>query len=199
MNSQDPSQIVSQGSMPPTNPSVPDPLAELQDIHLPAEIGLWPPAWGWWLLLVVVIVCVASLGFLIKRNKSRNAYRALAIAELNNSFKQYSDEQNSEYLQALSVILRRTALSGFGNQFNASLKGHDFLQWLDEQCTKTHSQFSQGVGTALLIGPYQRNPEFDRVALHQLSLLWIKEHRNQWQRTKKSQEIQKNCEAEHHA
>ena len=176
MNSQDPSQIVSQGSMPPTNPSVPDPLAELQDIHLPAEIGLWPPAWGWWLLLVVVIVCVASLGFLIKRN-----------------------EQNSEYLQALSVILRRTARSGFGNQFNASLKGHDFLQWLDEQCTKTHSQFSQGVGTALLIGPYQRNPEFDRVALHQLSLLWIKEHRNQWQRTKKSQEIQKNCEAEHHA
>ncbi len=194
MNSQDPSQT----SMQPTNASAPDPLAELQDIHLPAEIGLWPPAWGWWLLLLVVIVCVASLVFFIKRNKSRNAYRALAIAELNTSFKQHSDEQNSEYLQALSVILRRTALSGFGNQFNASLKGHDFLQWLDEQCTKTHSQFSQGVGTALLIGPYQKNPEFDRIALHQLSLLWIKEHRNQWQRTKKSKEIKKNSEAEHH-
>ena len=194
MNSQDPSQFF----MQPTNANAPDPLAELQDIHLPAEIGLWPPAWGWWLLLVVIIVCVASLIFFIKRNKSRNAYRALAIAELNNSFKQYSDEQNSEYLQALSVILRRTALSGFGNQFNASLKGHDFLQWLDEQCAKTHLQFSQGVGTALLIGPYQKNPEFDLLALHQLSLLWIKEHRNQWQRTKKSQEIQKNSEAKHH-
>lgn len=202
MNSQDPSQIASQvpsqGSMPPTNPSAPDPLAELQDIHLPAEIGLWPPAWGWWLLLVVIIVCVASLIFFIKRNQARNAYRALAIAELNNSFKQYSDDQNSEYLQALSVILRRTALSGFGNQFNASLKGHDFLQWLDEQCAKTHLQFSQGVGTALLIGPYQKNPEFDRVALHQLSLLWIKEHRNQWQRTKKYKKAQQNNEAKHH-
>jgi hypothetical protein len=202
MNSQDPSQFASQapsqGSMPPTNPSGPDPLAALQDIHLPSEIGLWPPAWGWWVLLLVISVCVASLVFFIKRNKSRNAYRALAIAELNTSFKQYSDGQNSEYLQALSIILRRTALSGFGNQFNASLKGHDFLQWLDEQCTKTNHQFSQGVGTALLIGPYQKNSEFDRIALHQLSLLWIKEHRNQWQRTKKSKEIQKNNEAEHH-
>ena len=195
MNSQDPSQ----GAMPPTAlSSAADPLAELQDIHLPAEIGLWPPAWGWWLLLVVIIICVASLVFFIKRNTSRNAYRVLAIAELNNCLKQYTDQQNSEYLQALSVILRRTALSGFGNQFNASLKGHDFLQWLDEQCTKTNSQFSQGVGTALLIGPYQKNPEFDRIALHQLSLLWIKEHRNQWQRTKKSKEIQKNSEAGHH-
>jgi hypothetical protein len=175
-----------------------DPLSELKDIHLPAEIGLWPPAWGWWLLLLVIIVCVASLVFFIKRNKSRNAYRALAIAELNNSAKQYSDEQHSEYLQALSVILRRTALSGCGNQFNASVKGDDFLQWLDEQCTKTNSQFSKGVGTALLIGPYQKHPEFDRIALHQLSLLWIKEHRNQWQRTKKSQEIQKSSEAGHH-
>jgi hypothetical protein len=198
MNSQDPSQIASQGSMSPTNGGAPDPLAELQDIHLPAEIGLWPPAWGWWLLLVVIIVCVASLVFLIKRNKSRNAYRALAIAELNTSFKQYSDEQNSEYLQALSIILRRTALSGFGDQFNASLKGHDFLQWLDEQCAKTNSQFSKGVGAALSIGPYQKNPEFDRMALHQLSLLWIKEHRNQWQRTQKPKQIQKNIEAEHH-
>jgi Domain of unknown function (DUF4381) len=194
MNSQDPSQF----SMPPTNASAPDPLVELQDIHLPAEIGLWPPAWGWWLLLLVVIVSVASLVFFIKRHKSRNAYRALAIAELNTSFKQYSDEQNSEYLQALSVILRRTALSGFGHQFNASLKGHDFLQWLDEQCAKTNSQFSKGVGTALLIGPYQKNPEFDRMALHQLSFLWIKEHRNQWQCTKKSKKNQKNSEAEHH-
>jgi len=194
MNSQDPSQI----PMLPTAANTPDPLAALQDIHLPAEIGLWPPAWGWWLLLLVIIVCVALLVFFIKRNKSRNAYRALAVAELNASFKQYSDQQNSEYLQALSVILRRTALSGFGNQFNASLKGHDFLQWLDEQCTKTHQQFSQGVGAALLIGPYQKNPEFDQIELHKLSLLWIKEHRNQWQQSKKSKKSQQKSEAKHH-
>jgi hypothetical protein len=196
MNSQDPSQT----PMSPTAGGASDPLAALQDIHLPPEIGLWPPAWGWWLLLIVIITAVASLIFLLQRKKSRNAYRALAVVELDTRFKQYSDEQNSEYLQALSVILRRTALSGFGNQFNASLKGHDFLKWLDEQCTKTQQQFSQGVGAALLIGPYQKNPEFDRIALHQLSVLWIKEHRNQWQQSKKKQthKNSKNSEAKHH-
>ena len=195
MNPQD----TSQATMSPPAAGAADPLADLQDIHLPAEIGLWPPAWGWWLLAIVIIVCVSALVFFIKRKKSRNAYRELAITELNNNFKNYSDEQSSEYLQALSIILRRTALSGFGSHFNASLKGHDFLHWLDEQCTKTNMQFSQGVGTALLIGPYQKSHIFDRTALHKLSLLWIKEHRNQWQQTKKTTKPQPDNEAKHHA
>jgi len=162
-----------------------DPLAQLQDIHLPPEIGLWPPAWGWWLLAVILVSIVGVLLFIIKRNKSRNAYRALAIAELSKLHQQYADTQNPEYLQALSIILRRTALSGFGSQFNASLKGSDWLEWLDNQCPKAQQQFSQGVGTALLVGPYQKTPEFNRAELHKLTELWIKEHRNQWQKPNK--------------
>lgn len=192
MNSQDPSlQNIS-----PQASAAQDPLAQLQDIHVPAEIGIWPPAWGWWVLLAVIIISLYALVFFIKRKKSRNAYRALAIAELSRIQTKYSTEQNSEYLQALSVILRRTALSGFGAQFNASLKGNQWLQWLDAQCAKTKQQFSQGVGAALLIGPYQKSPEFDRTELHNLSLLWVKEHRNQWKQSKKTQN---NSEAVHHA
>lgn len=199
MTSQAPHQTASQGLLPPTQASAADPLAELKDIHLPADIGLWPPAWGWWLLLISAIVAVALLVFFIRRHRLRNAYRAQAIAELNTSAQQFGDNHNAEYLQALSVILRRTALSGFGNHFNASLKGAEFLQWLDAQCSTTQLQFSQGEGKALLLGPYQKNPEFNRTALHKLSILWIKEHRNQWQRTKKIQKNQRNSEAEHHA
>jgi hypothetical protein len=179
MTPQDPFTISSQ------NPAAQDPLAQLQDIHLPAEIGLWPPAWGWWLLLIIVIASVSALIFFINQKKSRNAYRALALAELNSTQSKYNDEQNSEYLQAVSIILRRTALSGFGTQFNASLKGNDWLEWLDVQCPKTKHQFSKGVGTALLIGPYQKSPEFNRSELQQLSVLWVKEHRNQWQQSRK--------------
>ena len=191
---QDPSPI-----SPSTAPAQ-DPLAQLQDIHLPAEIGLWPPAWGWWVLALLIIATVSALVFFIKRKISRNAYRTIAIAELNSIHKKYGSDQSSEYLQNLSIILRRTALSGFGSQFNASLKGHEWLQWLDEQCTKTNLQFSQGVGAALLIGPYQKNPEFNRDELHKLSLIWVNEHRNQWQRSskKKSKKIDATSEANHH-
>ena len=191
---QDPSPIL------PTTAPAQDPLAQLQDIHLPAEIGLWPPAWGLWVLALLIIATVSALVFFIKRKISRNAYRTIAIAELNSIHKKYGSDQSSEYLQNLSIILRRTALSGFGSQFNASLKGHEWLQWLDEQCTKTNLQFSQGVGAALLIGPYQKNPEFNRDELHKLSLIWVNEHRNQWQRSskKKSKKIDATSEANHH-
>ncbi|GGY70180.1 hypothetical protein GCM10011613_13240 [Cellvibrio zantedeschiae] len=181
MNSQDP---LSPTTSPQTGQAQ-DPLAQLQDIHLPAEIGIWPPAWGWWVTAILLIGILAATIFFVKRKKSRNAYRSLAIAELNNINLKYGAEQHSEYLQALSIILRRTALSGFGAGFNASLKGIEWLEWLDKQCPNTKHQFSQGVGTALLTGPYQKSPEFDRNDLHNLSLLWIKEHRNQWQQSKK--------------
>ncbi len=168
------------------NPQIPssaqDPLAQLQDIHLPDAIGLWPPAWGWWLLLVVIIVALGSIIYFLRRHKSRNAYRALALAELHAIQTQYSVEKNSEYLQAISILLRRVALSGFGAEFNASLKGGDWLLWLDAQSKKASADFSEGVGRALLIGPYQKNPEFDRIALHKLGEKWIQEHRNQWQK-----------------
>ncbi|MGB4246521.1 MAG: DUF4381 family protein, partial [Pseudohongiellaceae bacterium] len=33
-----------------------DPLSQLADIHLPEPIGFWPPAPGWWVLLVLLLV-----------------------------------------------------------------------------------------------------------------------------------------------
>jgi|GEM_PF-176043 len=158
-----------------------DPLAQLQDIHLPDAVGIWPLAWGWWLIIIVILSGLTLLILLIKRKHQRNAYRALALMELNALANQFNTEQNAEYLQALSILLRRTALSGCGQYFDVSLKGLNWLAWLDKQCVATQNQFSQGVGTALLIGPYQKAPQFDRDALHQLAILWLKEHRNQWQ------------------
>jgi hypothetical protein len=171
--------------MNPQNISAQDPLAQLQDIHLPAAIGIWPPAWGWWALTLLIITSVSLIVFFVTRKKTRNAYRKFALMELEKTQQQFSAEQNAEYLQAISIILRRTALSGFGTQFNASLKGEDWLLWLDEQCAETKSQFSQGVGRALLTGPYQKSPEFNRDALQKLAALWIAEHRNQWQQSAK--------------
>lgn len=181
MNPPDPSTLATDANQ--------DPLAQLQDIHLPPEIGLWPPAWGWWLFALVLALAISALLWMIKRNRARNAYRALALVELDKLNQQFSTEQNAEYLQALSILLRRTALSGFGRFFNASLKGKDWLEWMDNQCAKTQDQFSQGAGTAFLIGPYQKNPEFNRAALHNLSVLWIREHRNQWQKPAKTARV----------
>ncbi len=159
-----------------------DPLAHLKDIHLPDAVGFWPPAWGWWLLSLAIIAVVGSVVYILRRKKFRNAYRKSALTELRNIQMQFTTEKNAEYLQAVSILLRRTALSGCGDQFNASLKGEDWLQWLDAQQAKSSMGFSNGVGRALLIGPYQKNPEFERHELHKLVESWIQQHRNQWQK-----------------
>jgi cbb3-type cytochrome oxidase subunit 3 len=166
-----------------------DPLAQLQDIQLPETIGLWPPAWGWWLLTLFIIVTACSVVFLWRRHRSRNAYRALALIELENINQTYNPEKKSDYLQAISVLLRRTAISGFGALFNSSIKGEDWLLWLDAQNIKGSASFCDSAGRALLIGPYQKTPEFDQAALSTLTKQWIQKHRNQWQQKPSSKTV----------
>lgn len=178
--------------------SAQDPLAQLQDIHLPAAIGMWPLAWGWWFLLITTCLIVAIAVFFIRRRISRNAYRQLALHELTIIQQKFNAQQPAEYLQALSILLRRTALSGFGSQFDTTLKGREWLQWLDEQNPKSVYRFDSDAGRALLIGPYQKHPEIDHVELHKIVESWIQQHRNQWQQKKPQQKTIANQEAEQH-
>ena len=52
------------------------PLADLKDIHIPAEPGWWPPAYGWWLVTLLVLSLLVWLGYyLIKRHRLNLAKR----------------------------------------------------------------------------------------------------------------------------
>lgn len=170
-----------------------DPLAQLQDIHLPDPVGIWPLAWGWWALMIAVVVCLWVSVSYIRRAQSRRAYRQQTLLELHKIRATFNHEQTAEYLQAVTLLLRRCAISGFGHQFNTGLKGDEWLAWLGEQCHKTQHEFNQGIGRVLLVGPYQKKPTFDRDALHQLIVCWVSEHRNQWQQKASS----KHYEAKH--
>lgn len=161
-----------------------DPLAQLKDIHLPEPVGIWPLAWGWWLLLAVIIAAVALVFFFWRRHSARNRYRAAALAELEREKNRFDQSQNTaDYLQQASVILRRAAMSGSGRNYSASLKGEAWLQWLDQRWTNNPTPFSQGVGRALLTGPYEKMPEANIEDLHSLISQWLHHHRNQWQQT----------------
>ena len=39
----------------------------LKDIHLPPEIGIWPPAPGWWVLLILVLAVIGLSIWLWRR------------------------------------------------------------------------------------------------------------------------------------
>ena len=54
------SQAASQAA---TQPAIQTPLP-LAPLHLPAEPGLWPVAWGWWAILALVILSIFLLRYL---------------------------------------------------------------------------------------------------------------------------------------
>lgn len=160
-----------------------DPLAQLRDIHLPQAVGFWPLAWGWWVLLILLVLGVLAIILLYRRHRQRNRYRAAALNALQQAKAEVQqDQQIATYLQQLSIILRRAALSGCHQVYQPNLNGEAWLRWLDDQCPETRQGFSQGVGRALLTGPYEPAPQADVEALHQLASLWLQKHRNQWQK-----------------
>ncbi len=54
----------------------------LRDLHLPEVIGWWPPASGWWFLIVLVSAGLVYLLYRSIRKWRRNASRRVALREL---------------------------------------------------------------------------------------------------------------------
>lgn len=156
-----------------------DPLAQLRDIHTPDPVGLWPLAWGWWLLLALVLSALGAGVYLWLRRRQRDRYRHQALEELDDALATFhAAGDTAEYLQTLSVILRRAALTAYPPKEVAGLHGAQWLTFLDETLPQSDDEpFCRGPGRALLSGPYEPNPEADVDALHQLASNWLAHHR----------------------
>lgn len=160
-----------------------DPLAQLHDIVLPHAISWWPLAWGWWLLAGSLIALLLGIVFWVRRRSQRNQYRFLALRELNSVVQRYQDDnQVASFLQAINILLRRTAMTAQPRHYPVNIQGREWLQWLAQYCPPAHDELTQGVGQVLLTGPYQAAPEVDTDALHNLVALWLLQHHNQWQK-----------------
>ncbi|MDQ2075620.1 DUF4381 domain-containing protein [Marinimicrobium sp. ABcell2] len=155
-----------------------DPLAQLRDIHLPESTGFWPLAWGWWLLLAVILCAILAGIYTFVQQRRKNRYRLQAAEELDRALQEYRrHEDAARYLQDVAIILRRTALAAFPEPGVAGMRGTDWLMFLDATLVNNTHEFTQGVGRALLQGPYQPKPQVDVEALHQLAQQWVKEHK----------------------
>jgi len=141
----------------------------LRDIHLPEPISWWPPAPGWWILLIVVPTLAFLLAWLWRWLR-RKTPRKLALQELESIVQGGQDAQ--EKVRRIAILLRRTALSVYPREEVAGLAGEAWLAFLDGPLQD--KGFSAGAGRLLIEAPYRREAQADVEGLAGLCRAWIK-------------------------
>ncbi|MGJ0429094.1 DUF4381 domain-containing protein [Methylobacter sp.] len=124
----------------------------LRDIHMPEAIGWWPPAMGWWLVAILAPLLIFLLVWLYKRLTRKTAVKT--AKKILAQIKQDKTLDNHGKLVALSVLVRRVAISVSPREQAAGLTGQAWLAYLDSSVKG--SPFSEGVGRHLSDAPYRK-------------------------------------------
>ena len=146
-------------------------LAQLADIHTAAPPALWPPAPGWWLLALFVLVIVTILIRVAMGKAAIRRRRQAWLDELDSLGDRHDPESSPhDYLAALNRLFRGVALKAFPDTACAKLEGEAWVAFLA-------GLMPEGVDTddlaILARGPYEPAPNFDAPALQSLATAWV--------------------------
>lgn len=157
-----------------------DPLSQLRDIHLPDPVSFWPPAPGWWLLLVLVCIglvflCRHAIAAMAERRKLANVLSQLDQAKATYleeaAFDHKKNQAGLDYLASVNNLLKRVAQVRLAYSGSAQKTGQEWLIFLDQY--DDSKAFTQGAGKILGDGLYRRTFDGDVEALHDLARRWI--------------------------
>ena len=110
-----------------------DPLAQLNPLREPTAISWWPLAPGWWVLLLLLVLGLATLAWLALRSYRRNAYRRqgqAALAKIRHRWHEDGDMQSC--LAAANALLKAVALRAFERRDIAGISGEHWLAFLNQ-------------------------------------------------------------------
>lgn len=145
----------------------------LRDIHLPEGVSGWPPAPGWWLLLVLLIMVSIAI-WALRHRRQRLCLRKQAMAELQRIEQAFAEHQDSQRLAGkCSVLLRRAAIGRFPRHEVAGLTGDAWLAFLNRH-GKT-ALFDDEVGATLLQAPYRKDFDGNPQALLNACRSWLQQ------------------------
>jgi hypothetical protein len=157
-----------------------DPLSQLRDIHLPEAVTFWPPAPGWWVVLVLLLIGLAfvyrqAIIAMIQRRKLTNVLAQLHEAHVCfTALAQDAEKRNQaglDFLATVNILLNRVVMVKYPDAPSEKLSGNSWLAFLDSFDNTT--DFTQGAGTPLAEGIYRRTFDADVDALLTLVTTWI--------------------------
>ncbi len=141
-----------------------NPLDQLKDIHLPADVSMWPLAWPWWVLLSAMIASVILAMYL----KRKHAWRKHALLQLN----AIDCADKIKCINECNRLLKQVALLRFGQQC-ASFSGQKWLDFLDSKVKQ--AIFNPSL-TLFASAVDQADTTIDPAAVKKATALWIRKH-----------------------
>ncbi len=160
-------------------------LNQLQPTIAPPAVPWWPPAPGWWLLVILLpILCWAfwRLRRHLPWNKQHqlvkpalDPLRQTALNELAALSKPYGGAPAGPWLQQLNTLLKRLTRAHYPQDHSHTLSGRAWLAFLDSRCP------AAGLTRWMILveGGYRANCHLDDKAiegLQQAVTIWIRKH-----------------------
>ena len=158
----------------------PGSLQNLNDIVLPATVGWWPLATGWYVLIGFLLIAFAWFSYRSLRCWINNGYRRAALHELQLLEERIQQpEVRDASLRQIPVLLKRTALSVYPRSQVASLTGKDWFDFLNS--TVKNPSFNESSANTLNKVSYSAGglSSVDSQAITALlnaSRSWLKHH-----------------------
>ncbi len=154
----------------PSSPTMPqqDPLEQLRDIHVSADVNTWPLDWGWWCLTAILLFVSIWAVRTIRKHIRFNKPRKQALELLGNL-----SAQHNNWPIAINELIKRTALTYFPHHEVAGLYGEAWRAFVLAQLSKGNPTVESGL---LLIekNSYQEHPNTnDFTACQQAAKIWL--------------------------
>jgi len=145
---------------------------QLRDIHLPDAILWWPPALGWWLLVISLPLIIAGM-IVLRRWLKHQSAKKRSIIEFRQIIRGFEAQQDATlFIGQISTLLRRILITYQGRNQTAGITGDRWIDELNELVVERC--FSDEQESLLRHGQFQRNIEFDSQALIASCERWIK-------------------------
>ncbi len=164
---------------PQQNPEITRLLAELKDPVLPEQIGLWPPAVGWWVLLVILLIGITSITVLFFQQHRARRYRREALHALQNI--QDNTVNDPQLAGALAALLKQTFITASPGSRNlvAQFYGTKWRAVLHTACSMEKLPYEQQTAFNGICGEhkYQAGFELDKLAVFKACRYWIARHK----------------------